>query len=451
MDLFSEQERAALARNAPLATRMRPRTLDEFVGQEHILASGRLLRRMLDADRLRTAILCGPPGCGKTTLARLVAEKSQARFEWLNATSAGVKDVRAIGEAARQRLTSTRQRTVLFIDEIHRFNRGQQDALLADVEEGVLTLIGATTENPYFSVNGPLLSRSTIFALRALSADQIAALCRRALADSERGLAAQSATCDDDALLWLAEQAEGDARRALNALEIAVASQLAAGQPPHVTLAIAADSMQRKIISYDASGDLHYDVTSAFIKSMRGSDPDAAIYWLARMLEAGEDPRFIARRVAICASEDVGCADPTAVLVAAAAVQVTELVGVPECEYALAQAAVHIACAPKSNAVALAISEARREVRERPVQPVPIHLRDASYPGAARRGHGAGYVYAHEAPGGVSGQAHMDQPRVYYRPTDRGAEAALAARLEEFRRLRAAAAAQQRDPLAGRG
>ena len=434
MDLFAEQREAALRQVQPLAVRMRPRTLDEFVGQEHFLGPGKLLRRLLAVDRLTSAILCGPPGCGKTTLARVIAAQTRAVFEALHAAEAGVKDVRRVIDGARERLPADGRRTVLFLDEIHRFNRAQQDVLLKDVEEGVLTLIGATTENPYFSVNSPLISRSQVFKFEPLTRDQLLTLMRRALADSERGLGRVEAVCDEPALELIAERAEGDARRALSALEVAVLSNQEGTAPVHVTAAVAADSLQQKMIQYDATGDTHYDVASALIKSMRGSDPDAALYWLARMLEGGEDPRFIARRIAICASEDVGNAEPQALVVAAAAVQVTDLVGLPECEYALAQAALYIACTPKSNAVTTAIHAARRDVREKPVLPVPAHLRDRSYPGAGDLGHGAGYRYPHDFPGGYVEQDYLGTTRAYYNPTERGHEARLAAWLRERRK-----------------
>lgn len=435
MDLFAEQEAAARARVQPLAVRMRPRTLDEFVGQAHFLGPGKLLRRLLEAERLTSAILFGPPGCGKTTLAHLIARHTQAQFITLHAAEAGVKDVRQVIETARERLLSGR-RTLLFLDEIHRFSRAQQDVLLRDVEEGVLILVSATTENPFFSVNSPLISRSQIFEFKPLSPDDLETLLGRALADRQRGLGDTGATCDDAALRFIAEKAEGDARRALTALEVAVRSQVGTGRPPHVTLAVAEESLQRKAIPYDATGDLHYDIASAFIKSMRGSDPDAALYWLARMLEGGEDPRFIARRIAICASEDVGNADPHAAVLAAACVQISAAVGLPECQYALAQAATYIACAAKSNAVTMAIVAAREDVRDGAALPVPDHLRDKSYSGAQRLGRGAGYVYPHDDPRGFVPQDYLGAPRRYYNPTQHGAEARLAARLAELRRLR---------------
>jgi putative ATPase len=445
MDLFSEQRDRARRSVQPLAVRMRPQSLDELLGQDHFLGPGKLLRRLLEADRLTSAVLYGPPGSGKTTLAQLIAHYTKAPFETLHAAEAGVKDVRNILSAARERLTAG-QRTVLFLDEIHRFNRAQQDVLLKDVEEGVLILIGATTENPFFTVNSPLLSRSNIFEFRPLSAADIAQLLRRALADAERGLGRLAVTCDDDALAFLATRADGDARRALNALEVAALSQsqhAAADHAPRVTLAVAEESLQRKAIRYD-TGDTHYDVASALIKSMRGSDPDAALYWLARMLEGGEDPRFIARRIAICASEDIGNADPQAAILAAAAVQITQLVGLPECEYALAQAAVYIACAPKSNAVTLGIAAARADVRNGLTLPVPDHLKDASHPGAARLERGQGYRYPHDYPGGYVAQDYLGDRKTYYNPTERGHEGRSADALRRRRRASAPPEAPER-------
>jgi putative ATPase len=434
MDLFAEQEHAALQRVQPLAVRMRPRTLDEFVGQDAFLGAGRLLRRLLEADRLTSAIFYGPPGSGKTTLARIIAAHTRAVFEALHAAEAGVKDVRRVIEEARARLTSRDQRTVLFLDEIHRFNRAQQDTLLKDVEEGSLILLGATTENPFHSINSPLVSRSAIFEFQPLDPEQLITVMRRALRDSERGLGELRARVDDDALRFIAEHSNGDARRALSALEVAVRSEQQASGTAHVTVAVAAESMQRLTAPYDKTGDTHYDVASAFIKSMRGSDPDAALYWLARMLEGGEDPRFIARRIAICASEDVGNADPQAVVLAAAAAQVSELVGLPECEYALAQAAVYVACAPKSNAVTAAIGAARQDVRSKPVLPVPLHLRDASYAGAVRLGRGQEYRSPHETSDGFLAQDYLGAVRSYYNPTGRGDEKRLRDRLRELRK-----------------
>lgn len=439
MDLFAEQRRAAYHRVQPLPVRMRPRTLDEFVGQEHFVGPGKLLRRMLAADRLSSAIFYGPPGTGKTTLAHIIAQVTKAAFVELNAAGVGVKEVREVLEQAKQRLASNGQRTVLFLDEIHRFNRAQQDVLLDDVENGLIILIGATTENPFFSVNSPLVSRSQIFQFQPLSREHIAALLRTAVSDAERGLGCFRIELTDEAVAHLAETSDGDARRALLALEVAVLSQLdetgrPKSEPILVDLAVAEDSIQRKAIVYEATGDEHYDAASALIKSMRGSDPDAAVYWLARMLEAGEDPRFLARRIAICAAEDVGNADPMALVVANAAAAVTLLVGMPECQLPLSQAAIYIACAPKSNASALAIWSAAKDVREGRTLPVPKHLRDSHYKGAARLGHGEGYKYAHDGQDGFVIQDYLGVDKIYYNPTDRGREAAMRAYLEKIRR-----------------
>jgi putative ATPase len=410
---------------------MRPRTLDEFIGQEHFLGPGKLLRRMLLADRLSSVIFYGPPGTGKTALAHVIANHTRSDFRPLNAVSTSIKEVREVLQQARAELETSGRRTILFIDELHRFNRAQQDVLLPDVEEGRVLLVGATTQNPFFAINSPLLSRSQIFTFEPLSRDDIETLIRRALADGERGLGASGATITDEALDFLAEVSDGDARRALTALEVAVLS--APQQPAVVTLLAAQDSIQRKALDYDGTGDAHYDVASAFIKSMRGSDPDAAIYWLARMLEAGEDPRFIARRVVICASEDVGNADPQALVVAAAALQAVEFVGLPECQLNLAQAVTYIATAPKSNAATLAIEKAREDVRSGRTLPVPLHLRDTHYRGATQLGHGEGYEYSHDFPGGRSAQSYLPEQRCYYEPVDRGFEAEIRRRLEAWR------------------
>jgi putative ATPase len=413
---------------------MRPRSLDEFVGQEHFLGPGKLLRRMLQTDRLGSLIFYGPPGTGKTALAHVIAQQTRCRFRPLNAVAAGIKEVREILAEARAELEATGRRTIFFVDELHRFNRAQQDVLLPDIEEGIVTLIGATTQNPFFAINSPLLSRSSIFTFEPLGREHIKTLLRRALADRERGLGNVPVHLAPEALDFLAEVSDGDARRALTALEVGVLS--AEKQPVEFTLEVAQDSIQRKALDYDATGDAHYDVASAFIKSMRGSDPDAAVYWLARMLEAGEDPRFIARRVVICAAEDVGNADPQALVLAAAALQAVEFVGLPECQLPLAQAVTYIAAAPKSNAATLAIAQAREDVRSGRTLAVPAHLRDAHYEGAKQLGRGEGYQYSHDFAGGWVEQAYLPEERHYYQPTERGFEAEIRKRLEALRGAR---------------
>jgi putative ATPase len=437
MDLFAEQRRQAYAKVAPLAVRLRPRTLDEFAGQEHFVGPGKLLRRMLEADRLTSAIFYGPPGTGKTTLAQIVAASTRAAFEQVNAAAVGVKEIREIIDRAKQRLEASGQRTVLFIDELHRFNRAQQDVLLPDVENGIIILIGATTENPFFAVNSPLVSRSQIFQFQPLTEDTVKTLVRRAIADPTNGFGRLKIDISEEAIDHWATMSDGDARRALTALEIAVLSQQSRAAAPgaaiRIDLDVAEQSIQRKALQYDGTGDAHYDTASAFIKSMRGSDPDAAVYWLACMLEAGEDPRFIARRIAICAAEDVGNADPMALVLANAAVQVTEFVGLPECQLPLSQAAVYIACAPKSNAAAMAIWAAREDVRSGRTIPVPRHLRDTHYAGAKRLGHGEGYKYAHTYEGGFIQQDYLGVDKIYYEPTDRGREAEFGAQLKARR------------------
>ncbi|MCS7034051.1 MAG: replication-associated recombination protein A, partial [Phycisphaerae bacterium] len=416
-------------------------------------------------DRLVSSLFYGPPGTGKTTLAQLIATHTRSHFEELNAASAGVKEVRAVLDAARQRVAAGGTRTVLFLDEIHRFNRAQQDVLLNDVEAGLIILIGATTENPFFAVNSALVSRSQIFQFAALSEEEIRTLVLRAIRDEERGFGKLNITIDDDALQFLAVTSDGDARRALTAVEIAVLSSIGdlpepnlqeAGRPQgtvgatlnpsnpptlgqvapslRITLDIAQQSMQRKAIVYDPTGDDHFDAASALIKAMRGSDPDAAVYWLARMLQAGEDPRFIARRIAIFASEDIGNADPQALTVAASAQAVTERIGMPECELTLGQAVIYMATAPKSNACAAAIWAASEDVREGRTLPVPKHLRDASYPGAKRLGHGTGYRYPHQYADSLIEQDYLGVDKAYYSPTDRGFEATIRQRLEQWRK-----------------
>ncbi|MBA4030267.1 MAG: AAA family ATPase, partial [Planctomyces sp.] len=398
MSLFASIEASHLDDAKPLAARMRPRTLDEFFGQSHVLGEGTLLRRMLLADRIQSVVFYGPPGVGKTTLAELIAKSSQRRFVALNAAATGVKELREALDDARQRLESGGGKTLLFVDELHHFNKQQQNVLLPDVEQGVVSLVAATTANPFFALIAPLLSRSQIFELKPLSADEIKAVVQQALADRDRGYGQRKLDVPDDVLDFLAASSDGDARRALGALEIAVES-LGPSQRA-LTIEIAQESLQKKAIRYDKSGDDHYDVISAFIKSMRGSDADATIYWLARMLEAGEEPRFIARRIVIAASEDVGLADPQALVVAMAAAQALEMIGLPEGRIPLAQAALYVAMAPKSNASYNAINEALGDIRKQYILPVPNHLRDGHYPGAKRLGHGEGYIYPHDAPGG---------------------------------------------------
>jgi len=433
--LFAAAEAQNRDAAQPLAARMRPRSLDEFAGQRHFLAEDKLLRRLLRADRLGSVLFYGPPGTGKTTLAQLLAKESRSEFVQLSAVTSGVKELRDALTSARDRLSADGRKTLLFIDEIHRFNRAQQDALLPDVEEGIVTLVGATTQNPFFAINSALVSRSRVFQFQSLTNDEIKQVIHRALADKERGLGREQVQMQDDALEFLAESSDGDARRALSALEIGV---LSSDERPLVfTRALAEESVQRKAITYDRQGDAHYDAASALIKSIRGSDPDAAIYWLAQMLEAGEDVRFLARRIVISASEDIGNADPRALSVAVAAMQATEFVGLPECQLPLAQAVTYLACAPKSNAATIAISEARADVAGGRLIPVPVHLKDSHYPGAKRLGHGEGYEYAHNAEGGVAAQDYLGVEREYYRPVDRGFERDLAERLQTIRaRLR---------------
>ena len=431
MSLFDESESANRSRAQPLAARMRPVTLDEFVGQRHFLGEGKLLRRLLAADRLGSVIFYGPPGTGKTTLARLLAHESRSHFQQISAVASGVKELRECLKAAYDRLSAEGRRTLLFVDEIHRFNKAQQDVLLPDVEDGTVILVGATTENPFFTVNSPLVSRSRIFQFQPLTNDDIKALLLRAIADVDRGLGVHRIHLHDDALDFLAETSDGDARRALSALEVGALSAGAA--PIEFTRQLAAESVQRKAIQYDRQGDAHYDAISALIKSIRGSDPDAALYWLARMLEGGEDVRFLARRLVLLASEDVGNADPAALPLAVAAAHACELVGLPECQLNLAQAVTYLACAPKSNAATVGIGEARSDVRDGRLLPVPVHLKDSHYGGAKRLGHGQDYQYAHDSPDAVAAQDYLGVDREYYRPTDRGFERELQERLEKIR------------------
>ncbi len=442
MSLFEAAEAANRRQAQPLAARMRPASLDEFVGQQHFLGEGTLLRRLLAADRLGSVVFYGPPGTGKTTLAVLLATATRSRFRQLSAVASGVKELREVLDEARDRLAASGQKTLLFVDEIHRFNRAQQDVLLPDVEEGGVILVGATTQNPFFALTSALVSRSRVFEFKPLSIEEIKTVITRALVDRERGLGKEDVHLHDDALEFLAEVSDGDARRALGALEIGVLSS--PQRPLEFTRELAAESVQRKAIDYDRQGDAHYDSASALIKSIRGSDPDAALYWLARMLEGGEEVRFITRRLVILASEDVGNADPQALPLAVAAMQACEFVGLPECQLPLAQAVTYLACAPKSNAATIGIGEARADVRGGRLLPVPVQLRDKHYPGAERLGHGAGYEYAHNAEDAVAAQDYLGVEREYYRPTPRGFEQELGRRLEAIRaKLRAAKQQQQ--------
>ncbi len=435
MDLFSSSAETNLQKEAPLAARMRPRNLDEFIGQDEIVGPGRLLRRAIEADRLRSMIFYGPPGTGKTTLARIIANTTSASFESLNAVTAGVADIRRLISEAKDRFQLYQRKTILFVDEIHRFNKSQQDALLPAVEDGTVLLIGATTENPLYEVNSPLVSRSMIFRFATLSSEALKQIVNHAIQDRERGLADYRVVLDESALEFLVNKADGDARVALNALELAV---LTTKPDPntakiHLTLEIFADCIQQRPIVYDRDGQKHYDTISAFIKSMRGSDPDAAVYYLARMLSAGEDPKFIARRMIIHAAEDVGNADPHALLVAVAAAQALEMVGLPEAQIPMAQAAIYIATAPKSNACCSAIHQANSDVQDFENQVVPAHLRDSSHPGASRLGDGIGYLYPHNYPGGLVQQDYLPANllhKKYYQPTDRGYERDIRAYLE---------------------
>jgi putative ATPase len=432
---YAEARQAKLSAVAPLAVRMRPRTLDEFAGQEHFIGEGKLLRRILEADALSSLIFYGPPGVGKTSLAMVIANQTKAEFRYISAPAASVKDIRDVIAEAKDRLASSSKRTVLFIDEIHRFNRAQQDVLLDDVESGIVIFIGATTENPFFAVNSPLISRSTVFYFEPLSEDDIVGLLKRAIADKERGLGKYEIEAEDKALKYLAAVCDGDARKALTALEVGVLSSLhvkenkgSAGKMPATRikfdLQTAKDSIQGKTIDYDGTGDTHYDLASAFQKSMRGSDPDATVYWLARMIAGGEDVRFIARRIAVCAAEDVGKADPIATVLAASAVQISEFVGLPEAQLALAQAAIYVACAPKSNASSAAIGSAMGDVQNEKTVAVPKHLKDSHYSAAKKMGFGSDYKYPHSFEGGFVVQEYLpgDIKKKYYRPSERGYE-----------------------------
>ncbi|MDY4515847.1 MAG: replication-associated recombination protein A [Lachnospiraceae bacterium] len=429
MDLFDYMRNSAMEKEAPLASRLRPRTLDEVVGQQHIIGKDKMLYRAIRADKISSVIFYGPPGTGKTTLAKVIANTTSAEFTQINATVAGKKDMEEVVKAAKNHLGMYGKRTILFVDEIHRFNKGQQDYLLPFVEDGTLILIGATTENPYFEVNGALLSRSVVFELKPLDKEDIRVLINRAVYDKERGMGVYDAVIDEDAMEFLADMAGGDARAALNAIELGVlTTERGADGKIHITLDVASECIQKRVVRYDKAGDNHYDTISAFIKSMRGSDPDAAVYYLARMLYAGESVTFIARRIMICASEDVGNADPQALQVAVAAAQAVERVGMPESQLILAQAAIYVACAPKSNSCTNAIFAATESVKSRKAT-VPSHLQDSHYHGAAKLGHGIGYEYAHDFPKHFSKQRYLPEELgdvKFYEPGTNGYEKTIA-------------------------
>lgn len=429
MDLFEYMREQNMESESPLASRLRPTTLDEVVGQQHIIGKDKLLYRAIKADKLSSIIFYGPPGTGKTTLAKVIAHTTSAEFLQINATSSGKKDMEEVIEKAKQNQGMYGKKTILFVDEIHRFNKGQQDYLLPFVEDGTIILIGATTENPYFEVNGALLSRSVIFELKKLTTDDIKTLLLRAVNDNEKGMGAYKATIDEDALEFLADVANGDARAALTAIELGVlTTERAKDGWIHITLDVASECIQKRVISYDKTGDNHYDTISAFIKSMRGSDPDAAVYYLARMLYAGEDVKFIARRIMILASEDIGNADPMAMVVAASAAAAVERVGMPESQIILSQAVTYMATAPKSNAANNAIAEAMDLVRHSKTPPIPAHLQDAHYGSAGKLGHGIGYEYPHVYPNHYCNQQYLPEgltDQVFYRPTEMGYEAKI--------------------------
>lgn len=429
MDLFEYMRSQNMESEAPLASRLRPTTLDEVVGQQHIVGKDKLLYRAIKADKLSSIIFYGPPGTGKTTLAKVIAHTTSAEFMQINATSAGKKDMEEVITAAKNNQGMYGKKTILFIDEIHRFNKGQQDYLLPFVEDGTIILIGATTENPYFEVNGALLSRSVIFELKKLSKEDIRTLLMRAISDKEKGMGAYNAAIDDDALEFLADVSNGDARAALTALELGVlTTDRSEDGIIHITIDVASECIQKRVISYDKSGDNHYDTVSAFIKSMRGSDPDAAVYYLARMLYAGEDVKFIARRIMILASEDIGNADPMALTVAVSAAQAVERIGMPEAQIILSQAVTYMASAPKSNAAVNAISKAMNVVGRTKTPPVPTHLQDAHYKSAEKLGHGLGYKYAHNYKNHYVKQQYLPDgltDEVFYEPSENGYEATI--------------------------
>ena len=436
MDLFDYMKETALENESPLASRMRPTTLDEVVGQEHIIGKDKLLYRAIKADKLGSVIFYGPPGTGKTTLAKVIANTTRSHFTQLNATTAGKKDMEEVVKEAQQRLGMYGKKTILFVDEIHRFNKGQQDYLLPFVEDGTLILIGATTENPYFEVNGALISRSVIFELKSLEKEDIKKLILRAVTDEKKGLGSYEAEITPDALEFLADIAGGDARAALNAIELGIlTTERSSDGKIHIDLDTASECIQKRVVRYDKSGDQHYDAISAFIKSMRGSDPDAAIYYLAKMLYAGEDIKFISRRIMICAAEDVGMADPQALVVATSAAQAVERIGMPEAQIILAEAVNYVACAPKSNASYLSIEAAMESVRSKKTS-VPVHLQDAHYKGSAKLGHGVGYQYAHDYPEHYVKQQYLPDEIVgsrFYYPTEIGYEKQAGERIERLR------------------
>ena len=438
MDLFEYMRSTKMEKESPLAARMRPKTLDEVVGQEHIIGKDKLLYRAIKADKISSVIFYGPPGTGKTTLAKVIANTTSAEFTQINATTAGKKDMEEVVAKAKELQGMYGKRTILFVDEIHRFNKSQQDYLLPFVEDGTVILIGATTENPYFEVNGALLSRSNIFELRPIPREGIKELLKKAVYDEERGMGAYRAVIEDDALDFLADISGGDARHALNAVELGVMTTPREEDGRiHITLDVAQECIQKRAVRYDKNGDNHYDTISAFIKSMRGSDPDAAVYYLARMLYAGESVTFIARRIMICAAEDVGNADPQALAVAVNASLAAERIGMPEAQIILAQAAAYVACAPKSNASCLAIFEAMEEVERTGSLPIPVHLQDAHYKGAARLGHGTGYKYAHDYPNHYVEQQYLPYElngKEFYRPTGNGYEVKIREHMKRIRR-----------------
>ena len=436
MDLFDYMRETKKEKESPLASRMRPTRLDEVVGQQHIIGKDKLLYRAIKADKLGSVIFYGPPGTGKTTLAKVIANTTSAQFKQLNATIAGKKDMEEVVKGAKDLLGMYGQKTILFIDEIHRFNKGQQDYLLPYVEDGTITLIGATTENPYFEVNGALLSRSSVFELKPLEKEDIKTLLKRAVYDKEKGMGSFSAEIDEDALEFLADIAGGDARNALNAIELGIlTTDRSADGVIHITLDVASECIQKRVVRYDKTGDNHYDTISAFIRSMRGSDPDAAVYYLAKMLYAGEDVKFIARRIMICASEDVGNADPMALTVAVSAAQAVERIGMPESQIILSQAVLYVASAPKSNAACNAIFAANESVRTVKTT-VPSHLQDSHYKGAAKLGHGIGYEYAHDFPNHFSKQQYLPDEiknARFYEPGDLGREKQIKEWLQKLR------------------